>query len=146
MLPNTKFIWSQIVPRYNWRYSKNSKAMNCAAVRLNNYAASLIVGLSGKYIKYPEISWDNRGMFGKDGVHLSQLGNSFFLYNLQSTLSEITMQYQFVFLSSYGHGMLCRYRCCGGGLIQCPILNQRTCIRPCGDNSDTTSTLIQVFL
>ena len=67
--------------------------MNRAAVRLNNDAASLIVGLSGKYIKYPEISWDNRGMFGNDGVHLSQLGNSFFLYNLQSTLSEITMQY-----------------------------------------------------
>ena len=53
--------------------------MNCAAVRLNKYAASLIVGLGGKYIKYPKISWDNRGMFANDGVHLSQLGNSFFL-------------------------------------------------------------------
>ena len=93
MLPNTKFIWSHILPRYSWGYSKNSKAMNHAAVRLNNYAASLIVGLGGKYIKYPEISWDNRGMFANDGVHLSQLGNSFFLYNLQLTLSEITMQY-----------------------------------------------------
>jgi hypothetical protein len=34
--------------------------MDRAAVRLNNYAASLIVGLGGKYIKYPEISWDNQ--------------------------------------------------------------------------------------
>jgi hypothetical protein len=42
--------------------------MHRAAVRLNNYAASLIVGLSGKYIKYPEISWDNRGMFTVHGL------------------------------------------------------------------------------
>jgi hypothetical protein len=55
-----------------------ARKMDRAAVRLNNYAASLIVGLGGKYIKYPEISWDNQGMFANDGVHLSQLGNSFF--------------------------------------------------------------------
>ena len=45
MLPNTKLIWSQILPRFKWRYSKDSKAMNIAAERINNFAAWLIINM-----------------------------------------------------------------------------------------------------
>jgi hypothetical protein len=58
-------VWSQILPRLSWRYSNNCKAMNMAAVRLNNFAAWLCFKLGGSYIKYPEISWDATGMFVK---------------------------------------------------------------------------------
>ena len=61
-----------------------------AAVRLNNFAAWLCFKLGGSYIKYPEISWDATDMFAKDGVHLSRLGNSIFLFNIQSTLHKLT--------------------------------------------------------
>ena len=90
MLPDTKLVWSQILPRLSWRYSNNCKAMNMSAVRLNNFAAWLCLKLGGSYIKYPEISWDATGMFAKDGVHLSHLGNSIFLFNIQSTLHKLT--------------------------------------------------------
>ena len=74
ILPSTKLIWSQILPRYNWRYSENAKAMNFAAARLNNYAAWLICQLGGHYIKYTELWWDAHGIFSNDGVHLSDFG------------------------------------------------------------------------
>ena len=90
MLPYTKLVWSQILSRLSWRYSNNCKAINMAAVRLNNFAAWLCFKLGGSYIKYPEISWDATGMFAKDGVHLSRLGNSIFLFNIQSTLHKLT--------------------------------------------------------
>lgn len=89
LMPRTVLIWSQILPRLAWRYCSNCKAMNLSAVRLNSYAASLIVKSGGHYIKYPEISWNNTQMFS-DNVHLSPLGNSFFLYHLQSSLLAIT--------------------------------------------------------
>ena len=90
MLPSTKIVWSQILPRSAWRYSEDSKAMNFAAARLNNYAAWLCIKLGGSYIKYPELAWNVPGMFASDGVHLSHLGNNFFLFNLQCALLEIT--------------------------------------------------------
>jgi hypothetical protein len=46
--------------------------------------------VGGKLHKYPEISWNATGMFAKDGVHLSRLGNSMFLFNIQSTLHKLT--------------------------------------------------------
>ena len=61
-----------------------------AAGRLNHFAALLCLKLGRSYIKYPEISWDATGMFAKDGVHLSRLGNSIFLFNIQSTLHKLT--------------------------------------------------------
>ena len=40
LFPTTKFIWSQILPRSNWRYSENRKAMDRVRIRLNNAAAT----------------------------------------------------------------------------------------------------------
>jgi hypothetical protein len=53
--PNTKLIWSQILPRTNWRHSKNNEAMEKARKRLNSYAATRTIGMGGAYIKYPNI-------------------------------------------------------------------------------------------
>jgi hypothetical protein len=41
MFPETKLVWSQILPRSNWRYSENMKALNHAAKRINNSAAQI---------------------------------------------------------------------------------------------------------
>jgi hypothetical protein len=40
LFPTTKIIWSQILPRSNWRYSENLKAMDRVRIRLNNAAAT----------------------------------------------------------------------------------------------------------
>jgi hypothetical protein len=36
LFPTTKIIWSQILPRSNWRYSENLKAIDRVRIRLNN--------------------------------------------------------------------------------------------------------------
>lgn len=51
--------------------------------------SKLFVQNDGFYISYPEIAWDSYGLFRKDGVHLTELGNDILLYNLQSTLQQI---------------------------------------------------------
>ena len=57
LLPETKIIWSQKLPRQSRRNSHNTKAMNFAAGRINNYAGSLCCRLNGGIITYPEIVW-----------------------------------------------------------------------------------------
>jgi len=77
-LPLTKLIWSQILPRFSWRYSQNSRALNRAAARINNYAAWISIQAGGGYIKYPELAWNEPMMFCEDGVYLSDIGNELF--------------------------------------------------------------------
>ena len=36
LLPNTRIIWSEILPRNQWRYSKNHAGMNRARKRINS--------------------------------------------------------------------------------------------------------------
>ncbi|KAJ8304808.1 hypothetical protein KUTeg_018391 [Tegillarca granosa] len=86
MLPNTKLIWSQILPRLKWRNERNHKAVNKSRVRINSYIAKFMISNGGLYIRYPEIVQSNVGMFYNDKVHLSQLGNDIFLYRLQQAL------------------------------------------------------------
>lgn len=64
----------------------NQPAMERTRMRVNSYVATLLIGLGGKYIRYPELHKANTGMFCKDKVHLSGMGNDMFLYRLQQAL------------------------------------------------------------
>lgn len=89
--PNTKLIWSQILPRTNWRHSKNNEAMEKARKRLNSYAATRTIGMGGAYIKYPNIYLANTELWSADGIHLSNVGNERFLNSLQHALENIVL-------------------------------------------------------
>jgi lysophospholipase L1-like esterase len=86
-LPNTLIIWSQILPRINWRYSENSDAMERCRYRVNNYVASFVIKNGGAYIRYPEIKVNNTCICS-DGVHLTYLGNDVFLSTLQGAIEN----------------------------------------------------------
>ena len=88
-LPNTKIVWSQILPRGNWRYSDNAKAMNRVRIRLNSAVATEAIRLNGGYIKYPDLVLSSTALWSVDGVHLSDLGNDLFLNTLQSALESM---------------------------------------------------------
>lgn len=85
LLPHTKFVYSQILPRLHWRYEYNHSAMEKARRRLNSFVASNIIRNNGCYIKYPEIT-ENVGLFHSDGTHLSDFGNDMFNFRLQQGL------------------------------------------------------------
>lgn len=85
MFPNTRLVWSAILPRVNWRGEQSHSTVKQIPVRINSQIGSYIVRRGGCYIRYPEITDKNQAMFS-DGVHLSQLGSNLFLYRLQQAL------------------------------------------------------------
>lgn len=88
LLPDTKLIWSQLLPRIKWKYSVHMEAMNKAIQRLNNSIASEVIKNGGCYIKYPDIKAANELLFTLDGVHLSATGNNIFLNTICAALEQ----------------------------------------------------------
>lgn len=84
-LPQTTLVWSQILPRYSYRYSDDNDAMEKCRYRLNNSIAKFVIGSGGKYIRHTNL-FHKRSLFATDGVHLTSTGNNIFLKNLQNGL------------------------------------------------------------
>lgn len=90
-LPKTNIVWSQMLPRMQWRYSKNKKAMEKCRYRVNNSVAKFVLESGGYYIRYPEILRNDK-FFEADGVHLSTVANDIFLNMLQGGIEEFLKQ------------------------------------------------------
>ena len=52
----------------------------------NDFLANLVIRSGGAYIRYPELTERNPGMFSTDNVHLSMIGNDLFLYRIQQAI------------------------------------------------------------
>ncbi|KAJ8307572.1 hypothetical protein KUTeg_015656 [Tegillarca granosa] len=63
LLPKTRLIWSQILPRLEWRNEVNHRALNNVRVRVNRKIANFVLKNNGFYIKYPELIESNTGCF-----------------------------------------------------------------------------------
>lgn len=96
-IPRALLVWSQLLPRFHWRYSNNNKAMKEGLVRLNSCLSTYVLSLGGGYIKYPEIVLSSPELFASDGVHLSTLGTDIFLNTLQGGLETFITSASSVF-------------------------------------------------
>lgn len=100
LLPKTKIVWSQILPRNRWRADKSgkgNKALNKARVRVNASAANFVLAQGGFYVRYPGLDFSHPDMFLDDLVHLSGQGNQVFLGNLREALKNFYSNKSFVY-------------------------------------------------
>ncbi len=86
LIPGVLLVWSQILPRLEWRGEVCHKALNKVRERVNNKVATDVIAKGGRYIRYPELD-QNISLF-VDKVHLSDMGNNFFLHSLQAGLQQ----------------------------------------------------------
>ncbi|XP_065944776.1 uncharacterized protein [Magallana gigas] len=82
LLPRTKIIWSQILPRLKWRNARDNNALNKTRVRVNSFVATKLLAHQGGYIRYQKITPSDKSLFKGDGVHLPEKGNEIFLKTL----------------------------------------------------------------
>lgn len=99
--PDTKIVWSQILPRGKWKYCDNLSIMNETRQRLNNYAATECIRQGGYYIKYPNMKLGKEYLWDKDKVHLTDFGNEELLGTLRSALAAFLWTQDWVYPQSY---------------------------------------------
>ncbi|XP_062597917.1 uncharacterized protein LOC134259341 [Saccostrea cucullata] len=91
LLPQTFIIWSHILPRNNWiNCLANTEGQNCRR-RINSACATFVLNKfqgRGASVSYPDIRAQCKELFRKDGVHLSDLGNSIFINTLRNALDH----------------------------------------------------------
>ncbi|XP_078328757.1 uncharacterized protein LOC144623807 [Crassostrea virginica] len=91
LLPTTSIIWSHILPRNNWVNCLANMEGNKCRRRINSACATFVTKHfkgRGASISYPDIRVEHKKLFRKDGVHLSDLGNSIFVNTLRNALDH----------------------------------------------------------
>lgn len=74
-------IWSEIVPRFHWRYARDQKSMDRTRIKINRSISKAVVALGGLSIRHADVERE-RQFFRRDGVHLNSLGLDLFCLNL----------------------------------------------------------------
>ncbi|KAL4239302.1 hypothetical protein ACF0H5_000119 [Mactra antiquata] len=88
LLPNVTIIWSEILPRQNWRYSNNNKSMERCRKRINSYAGKLAITKNGRYLRHSFMCINISKFLKTDGVHLNDNGNKLLLQQFKKAVVE----------------------------------------------------------
>lgn len=100
--PGVIFIWSDILPRLEWRGAepKDFPAMERKRCSLNRTARRAVASYAyGRQIIHNNID-HTPGLFRHDGTHLSDIGSDILLVNMQEALRSFIMTDNVVYMAS----------------------------------------------
>ena len=89
ILPGCSIIFSEMSHRRTWRFSNSTHKMEKTRKRVNRAARSFLLKQLGYVIKHPDFEDKYRGLFAKDGVHLSCIGYAIFINTFQGALETL---------------------------------------------------------
>lgn len=90
ILPCTKFLWIDILPRLRWRGASGdaAKQLDLKRKRVNRFGRAAVHQTGRGGIIVPNIDRHTPGFYDADGTHLSTIGLEMYLYTLQSAISS----------------------------------------------------------
>ncbi|OWF43971.1 hypothetical protein KP79_PYT19784 [Mizuhopecten yessoensis] len=90
-LPHCTIIWSDILPRLQWRGCTSVTGIERKRKRVNRIGRQAVLSVGGRVVKHVDITYDCAGLFRADGVHLEDIGNAIFLNTLQGALETFVV-------------------------------------------------------
>ena len=87
--PNTWIVWSNMLPRRQWREGRDVRALNRAVKNVNQEIRLFLQCRQGWVIPHPRIVVYRHELYRADGVHLSDAGNDIFLQDLRVGLRDV---------------------------------------------------------
>lgn len=87
--PNTIIVWSEILPRLCWRFSRTGSDLNALdkkRKRFNMLGRQMLKDNQKGRILKNDITSDCPGLFRRDGCHLSDVGTDLFCNSLQGAI------------------------------------------------------------
>ncbi|CAI5763270.1 Hypothetical predicted protein [Podarcis lilfordi] len=88
LYPSMTIGWSNLLPRLHWRGASNPSHLNYTVSKINRAMCNTMHQIGGFSIPYPTITSDGVDLFRGDGVHLTPLGNDFWLHDLRQALGD----------------------------------------------------------
>ena len=88
LYPNLKLIWSEILARRYWHFGDSFAAIEETRKRVNSAVKKILREdiEKGYVIRHRNISHLERDLYRYDGTHLTDLGYSVYLNNIQAAL------------------------------------------------------------
>lgn len=97
LFPGSVIIWSDILPRIEWRGARNQSAIDQVRQDLNRRAGRILLDLGvGLRCSHPSITCDNPSLYRRDNqgnldpVHLSVHGYKILVSDWQSSIKLVT--------------------------------------------------------
>ena len=81
--PDTWIVWSNMLPRRNWREGRDVTGLNRAVKKVNRELRLFLQYRQGWVIPHPDIVISRPELYRADGIHLSDVGSDIFLRVLQ---------------------------------------------------------------
>ncbi|XP_053316325.1 uncharacterized protein LOC128484031 [Spea bombifrons] len=78
LVPGLLLVWSEMIPRRNWRHARDRAAMEHSRGKVNKLMASFVRRHGGVVVRHVALEEFCPSLFSGDGVHLSDLGLDFF--------------------------------------------------------------------
>ena len=98
VFPQSKIVWLFILPRLTWTSSPGSSdltKMNNKRLRINRSISNFVLNhVNGRSINIKSIDIATTGFFRKDGVHLSDVANEFFIFTIEEAIQEFNINMQ----------------------------------------------------
>ncbi|XP_069098624.1 uncharacterized protein [Pleurodeles waltl] len=88
-LCGTCLVWTEFVPRRAWRGALNHGAIERARKKLNRAMRVFCWAQGIKVLRHGDIKEQEKALFRDDGVHLSQIGNAYYLTELRLMLESV---------------------------------------------------------
>ncbi|XP_029432173.1 mucin-5AC-like [Rhinatrema bivittatum] len=88
VFPSARIGWSNIIPRLVWDGSDNRRSTEKARKRLNRRISKFVLDSGGFIVSHEMISVECSGLYGSNGVDLSNVGLDIFNANMHDALER----------------------------------------------------------
>lgn len=88
MFPNTCVVFSEMVSRLHWLYSKDSRPLEKIKRRINHSIEKFLPSIGGISFRHVDLEGGFPGLYRQDGVHLSDVGLDIFNLGLQNCIEQ----------------------------------------------------------
>ncbi|KAM8972024.1 uncharacterized protein RCH25_017636 [Pelodytes ibericus] len=87
-IPGVAVVWSEIVPRFQWRHARDQVALGKRRIKINWLMSAFVRRMGGVVVRHRELEAQLPGYYRADGVHLSDIGTDFLNMGFQSGLER----------------------------------------------------------
>ncbi|KAM8921300.1 LOW QUALITY PROTEIN: uncharacterized protein RCH25_015998 [Pelodytes ibericus] len=87
-LPGVAVVWSEIVPRFQWRHARDQVALGKSRIKIKRLMSAFVRRVGGVVVRHRELEAQLPEYYRADGIHLSDVSLNFLNMGFQAGLER----------------------------------------------------------